>query len=124
MRENDFYSAKDALRRFGDYGLYTQHGQHHHVLLNIAATLLAEEAYTLAKETIDEAIRIARARGDRPCLEHCMRVSRRIDEAAAAKREKERDEDDLPEDFPKVSLVDEDWRVHRVRGLTAGRYDI
>lgn len=102
MRENDFYLAKEALRRFNDYSIPTQTGQHHHALLNLAATLLEEEAYELAKETIDEAIRIARSHGDRSCLDHCIKVSKAIEQAQAVKKERERHEDDLPE-LPKVS---------------------
>lgn len=105
MSENDFYGAKEALRRFGDYALHTPHGQHHHVLLNRAATLLDEDAYPLAQATIEEAIRIARSRGDRPCLDHCMRVQKQIAAAAAKKREREKHPDDPPEGFPKVSHI-------------------
>ena len=104
MRQNDFYLAKEAIRRFHDYSLPSQQGQHQHALLGLAATHAAEGLHPLAKRTVNEAIRIARSHGDRACLDHCVRLSDEIDKAQKEKRERERREDEMPEDYPKVSM--------------------
>lgn len=71
-------------------------GQHQHALLNLASfhystgglesARAVSRAYNAAPadvQAIDEAIRVARAEGDKACLRHCIRYAMSSDQMPA-----------------------------------------
>ncbi|WRT65551.1 uncharacterized protein IL334_002496 [Kwoniella shivajii] len=75
----DYSNALASLRRFYDYQFPSSgRGQHQHALLNIASFHHSTGGMESAQAAIDEAIRVARTAGDKPCLEFCLSLAQRI----------------------------------------------
>ncbi|ORX36306.1 anaphase-promoting complex subunit 5-domain-containing protein [Kockovaella imperatae] len=76
----DYAKALTSLRRFYDYQFPAagNKGQHQHALLNLATFHYSQGGISSAKAAIDEAIRVARAENDKPCLRQCMSLRYRL----------------------------------------------
>lgn len=61
------------IRLHGMQLLKKNRGQHQHALLSIANFHYSTGGLDAARAAIDEAIRVARAEGDKACLRHCIR---------------------------------------------------
>ncbi|EIW68894.1 hypothetical protein TREMEDRAFT_31441 [Tremella mesenterica DSM 1558] len=76
----DHTKALHALRQFYDYQFPANlRGQHQHALLGLATFHYSTRGVEVARTAVNESIRVARAEGDKQCLQKCLSLLRRLD---------------------------------------------
>jgi hypothetical protein len=103
--------AQQSLKRFFDFRQLTiaDRGLHQHALLNLVNLHYEDGAYLLARNAINEAVRLARQVGDRECLNACFGLSKRLDYVDP--HGKAQTQGFWSEDFSTQLSIDEFWQV-------------
>jgi hypothetical protein len=103
--------AQQSLKRFFDFRQLTiaDRGLHQHALLNLVNLHYEDGAYLLARNALNEAVRLARQVGDRECLNACFGLSKRLDYVDP--HGKAQTQGFWSEDFSTQLSIDEFWQI-------------